>query len=280
MKRLLTLLALTCATAASFAATLNPVQLLNPAGSTAGQAVVSTGASTAPAWGNVMAAALAVQAANTVVANVTGSSASPTAFAMPSCNATGNNLQWTAGTGFTCATGYALLASPTFTGTVTTAALTAIGLITPSSTVGIKGTPTNDNAQAGSIGEFVSATVLPGSALSLTTAVAKDVTSISLTAGDWDVRGSVWFRPGSTTTSNQNIGWISTTSATPPIFPNNGAGWSSTSAIGTGVGDYGYSVGTIRLSLASTTTVFLSAFSNFAVSTNSTYGFIAARRVR
>lgn len=53
MKRIFAgaLAALFCAT--SFGATLNPVQLLNPAGSTSGQAIVSTGATTAPGWGNV-----------------------------------------------------------------------------------------------------------------------------------------------------------------------------------------------------------------------------------
>ncbi len=84
------------------AATLSPITLLNPAGSTAGQAIVSTGPSTAPAWSKVTATALAAQAANTVVANVTGSSASPTAFAMPSCSTTNSALQYTSGTGFTC----------------------------------------------------------------------------------------------------------------------------------------------------------------------------------
>lgn len=53
------------------------------------------------ATGLVTTADLAAQAANTVLANVTGSSASPTAFAMPSCSTIGF-LQWTSGTGFTC----------------------------------------------------------------------------------------------------------------------------------------------------------------------------------
>ncbi|WP_175982544.1 hypothetical protein [Caballeronia zhejiangensis] len=50
MKRLLTA-ALVAFTSLAFGATLNPVGLLNPAGSTAGQAIISTGASTAPVWG-------------------------------------------------------------------------------------------------------------------------------------------------------------------------------------------------------------------------------------
>lgn len=57
MKRILvSLLALVSSVA--FGTTLNPVQLLNPAGSTAGQAIISTGASSAPGWANVSATAL------------------------------------------------------------------------------------------------------------------------------------------------------------------------------------------------------------------------------
>lgn len=96
----------------SAVATTVPVPLLNPVGSTAGQAIVSTGATTAPAWGNVTATGLTAQAANTIVANVTGSSASPTAFAMPSCSTSTSALQWTSGTGFTC---YASSATTTST---------------------------------------------------------------------------------------------------------------------------------------------------------------------
>lgn len=58
-------------------------------------------------------------AANTVLANVTSATAGVTAFAMPSCSATGSALQYTNGTGFTCATGFAPLASPALSGTPT-----------------------------------------------------------------------------------------------------------------------------------------------------------------
>lgn len=118
MKKILAaLLALIASTA--FGTTLNPVQLLNPAGSTSGQAIVSTGASSAPAWGNVSATALAAQAANTVLANATASSASPTAFAMPSCSTSTSALRWTSGTGFVCLTTVANLTGSTFTGFLT-----------------------------------------------------------------------------------------------------------------------------------------------------------------
>jgi hypothetical protein len=85
-----------------------------------------TGAFTAT--GLVTTADLATQAANTVLANVTGSAASPTAFAMPSCSASTSALNWTAGTGFGCnsAINAATLGGATF------AAPGAIGSGTPS----------------------------------------------------------------------------------------------------------------------------------------------------
>jgi hypothetical protein len=75
MKRLLTAALLALSSSSVFAATLNPVQLLNPAGSTAGQAIISTGASTAPAWGNVSAANVtgaATSGANTNITSLLG----------------------------------------------------------------------------------------------------------------------------------------------------------------------------------------------------------------
>jgi hypothetical protein len=48
----------------------------------------------------------------------------------------------------------------------------------------IVGTTTNDSATAGNIGEYVSATATSSN---LTTASIANVTSVSLTAGDWDV---------------------------------------------------------------------------------------------
>lgn len=101
MKKLFAAL-LALASSVALSATLNPIQLLNPAGSTAGQAIVSTGASTAPAWGAIGLNGIGSISANSVLANATGSPASPTAFAMPACNSNSSALQWTAGTGFIC----------------------------------------------------------------------------------------------------------------------------------------------------------------------------------
>lgn len=53
MKRLLIGALAALFSTVTFAATFTPIQLLNPAGSTSGQVIASTGASTAPAWTTV-----------------------------------------------------------------------------------------------------------------------------------------------------------------------------------------------------------------------------------
>jgi hypothetical protein len=104
MKRLIVLLIASLVSLATFSATNVPVQLISPTGSSSGQAIVSTGASSAPAWGGIGVSGIAAIAANTVLANSTGSSASPTAISMPSCSTSLSILQYTTSTGFTCNT--------------------------------------------------------------------------------------------------------------------------------------------------------------------------------
>jgi hypothetical protein len=143
----------------------------------------------------------------------------------------------------------------------------------------LPGTNTNDNASAGNIGEYVSATVNNGSGVSLTNNTSANVTSISLTAGDWDVWGSVGFNAGSGTTVSLLAGWISTTSASFPAAPNGGALYQREPISETNPGDI-LPVGLMRLSLSTTTTVYLGVEASFAVSTLKAYGFIGARRAR
>jgi hypothetical protein len=143
------------------------------------------------------------------------------------------------------------------------------------------GITNGSNAATGQVGEYVSATLVGGSATALTTAVAKDVTSISLTAGDWEVWGNVAFYAGTATQSTLLAGWASTTSATVPASPNNGCFINTIGITFTNTG-YGPTlpVGRMRLSLSSTTTVYLTAYAAFTVSTQAVYGFIGARRCR
>ncbi len=143
-----------------------------------------------------------------------------------------------------------------------------------------QGTNTNDSAAAGDVGELIESTVLAGSAVSLTSTVAANVTSISLTAGHWLVFGNVWLSPAGTTTVSQKAGAINTTSATLPTAPGAGA-YNFTSGLASNAGLFNSeSVGPRSLLLAATTTVYLIAYATFAVSTCGAYGYIGAIRIR
>lgn len=149
-----------------------------------------------------------------------------------------------------------------------------------SSTSGIIGTNTNDSAAAGSVGEYVESIVASGSAVSLTSGITANVTSISLTAGDWDVTGSMRCILGAGTNITYFQGTITTTSGSlSSSLPENGfARWIG-NLTGTG-NDPAIVLGTRRMSLSATTTVYMTVQSGFSVSTNAAYGFIRARRVR
>jgi len=157
------------------------------------------------------------------------------------------------------------------TGAFTT--LSSTGTFTPSSTNGIVGTTTNDNANAGSVGEHITAT---GSAVSITTGTPTNITSISLTAGDWEVSGTYGITPAGTTTVTAFLGGISSTSATFPAFPFQTILQGS---LATG-GQQSAPAASQRFSLSGTTTIFLVVQANFGVSTCTASAIIRARRVR
>lgn len=138
---------------------------------------------------------------------------------------------------------------------------------------------TNDSASAGDLGEYQEAEVLAGSAVSLTTATPANITSLALTAGDWDVWGEAAFTLNAATTVSAVNGWIYTTSATLPTAPNKGAIATLTAVLTTGATQC-LPVGARRISLSATTTVYLSAQAAFAVNTMAAYGMLCARRVR
>jgi len=144
----------------------------------------------------------------------------------------------------------------------------------------LPGTTTSDAANAGNIGEYVESELAIGSATSLVTSIAKTITSISLTAGDWDVRGNVGIYPANTTSLTKSLGGVSTVTNSigsasgravgglfpPTVFDGNTANYSS--------------IAPCRFSLSTTTTVYLVGLATFTVSTCSAFGIISARRVR
>lgn len=144
-----------------------------------------------------------------------------------------------------------------------------------------QGTSTNDTAPSGIIGETLTSSTALSSAVSLTTATAADITSLSLTAGDWDVFIQAGFSGGGTTTILKYA--LSTTTATLPgsdttavptsnqvqgIAPINIAGANYTTLI------------YCPVSLATTTTVYLVEEATFGAGSCSGFGSIIARRSR
>lgn len=162
--------------------------------------------------------------------------------------------------------------SPTLV-TPTLGAAAATTLIFSPSTNGIIGTTTNDSASAGYVGQFISSVIAFASAVSLTNDTNKDVTSISLTAGDWDVWGNVYIVSAGNM-DNTKV-WSSSTSATLPdqslfnTIQNNTAFFTSAAQ----------SIPYHRYSLSGTTTIYLSCWADFT-STATACGGIYARRAR
>ena len=152
--------------------------------------------------------------------------------------------------------------------------LAASSTINPSQIAGIVGTTTNNNANAGSVGEFPTPANLTG--VSLSTGVAANVSSISLTAGDWEVSGSIQFVPAATTTVQVITGGVTSSSAT---LPTSAALTLIQSTLATGALEI-IPVPVQRFSLASTTTVYIVAQATFGVSTMTAGGFLHVRRVR
>lgn len=158
---------------------------------------------------------------------------------------------------------------------ITGAGVAIIGTLSASG--GLAGTATNDSAAAGYVGQRIDG--VQSSAQSLSTGVGLDVISISLTAGDWEVSGRVYFLMAPTTTVTAMASWISTSSATyPGLVPSLSAfNFPIPAAAGNAIGIPNMPT---RISLATTTTVYLSCAATFGTSTVDALGNIHAIRVR
>lgn len=150
------------------------------------------------------------------------------------------------------------------------------GTLNPSG--GVVGVTGASNAAAGQVGEYISSTILQGSAVAIADTTQVNITSISLTAGDWDVWGNVVLLQTGGTNMMTIRGWVSTVSASLPASPNAGG---MAQLVGTFSPNVQIlPVGMMRLSLASTTTVYLTGEIDLNGGTGSGWGFIGARRVR
>lgn len=145
----------------------------------------------------------------------------------------------------------------------------------------IPGTGTNDSAAAGNVGEYAESIIPIGSQVALTSTTAKTVTSIALTAGDWDVTGCVFISPAAATSLTQTAGSISTTTNTNDTTAGHFSQKVFAAAIPAGF-VITEPIGPFRVTVAAagSATEFLVAQATFTVSTCSAYGILRARRVR
>lgn len=148
------------------------------------------------------------------------------------------------------------------------------GALTPAQVAGIVGTTTSNNAAAGAVGEYLSAQNTAGAAM--TTNANVNITSLSLSAGDWDVQGNAYLL----FSANGTIAgaWIATSSAGNPPANFSGAAQIafSTSTLTQPI----LSTGMLRVSIATTTTVYLVGSGTFTSGTLTGSGVIMARRRR
>lgn len=146
----------------------------------------------------------------------------------------------------------------------------------------LRGTPTNNNAAAGMVGEIISSVVSTSPGVSLTTSTTANVTSITLTPGDWDVSGNVFLVGASGTSMSNRGGALSLASATLPTgaATNEALSFNTITAIVVNAVPQGVSLPTVRVSVAVNTTYYLVAFASFTVSTAVAGGALIARRAR
>jgi hypothetical protein len=144
-------------------------------------------------------------------------------------------------------------------------------------TKGIVGTTTNNDASSGYVGEYLSATNSTGTTVN--NATATNITTISLTAGDWDVYYLLNCVPANTNVFNLLYTGISPISVSIDLS-SGAATW-----FGSFTGDGSSSLvlnGSRRVSISTTTTYYLISFHSSVAGTLTTTdkGTIWARRVR
>lgn len=183
----------------------------------------------------------------------------------------------------------------TATGTDATRAVTPAGLQSRIGTSGAKvpllnvantwsaaqavlGSDGSAGAAAGYVGEVIASTVVGGSAVALTTATVANVTSIALTAGDWEVSGNVVFNLSGTTATLFSAGF-SSTSATLPTSLYLGRSAIPITTITQAAG-LSLPLATRQIRVSSPTTLYLVADATFSAGTVGAYGFLQGRRIR
>jgi len=139
------------------------------------------------------------------------------------------------------------------------------------------GVTDGSDAQPGQIGEYIFDNRTTASMLAISSGVPIDLASISLTAGDWDVQGAVYFQGSSSSGSDDLRAWVNTVSATQPSGDTGGLAIISTSSGGL---VNMLAVPPIRASGTATTVVYLGCNATYGSGTMQAKGVVRARRMR
>lgn len=157
--------------------------------------------------------------------------------------------------------------------------LTSLASVTALTTTGgidIIGTNTNDAAAAGYVGEYIESVVASVSAPASTQ--YGDLTSITLTAGDWEIGCNIECSLNGATITGPIVGGIGTSTG------NNGAGLVSGSTsfqiAGPAASNVAAAIVPVRKSIAGSTTYYLKMYATYSAGTPTFFGRISARRVR
>jgi hypothetical protein len=125
---------------------------------------------------------------------------------------------------------------------------------------------------------LLNASVATGSAVSLSTGTAKDITSVALTEGTWLVKGMVYFKAAGTTTVTRAVACVSATLDTVDTTPGRFANTYLAGATGTNIGQDIAVSGMFGEFVVGSggATVHLVGQATFGVSTLTAYGQIDA----
>jgi len=161
--------------------------------------------------------------------------------------------------------------------TLTGANLTATTLNTTGNTT-IFGTTTNNSATAGYVGEYVESVVGP---INYPTSggTPGNITTISLTAGDWDVTFFAYLSSNGATVTT-NIIMVSLYSGATQTDRVYGSNWTYVSNPTAASSENFGVIPAYRVSLSATSTVYGKIAASYSIATPYTYCRLSARRVR
>lgn len=138
-----------------------------------------------------------------------------------------------------------------------------------------QGITDGSNAATGIVGEYQTHQNL---SVPVTNGAGTNITSITLSAGDWDIGGSARFTPAaSTSVTEETMSWSTSSGG---IGSLGAAIVEQTTAYVPGSNYKVKTMPVIRLSINSTTTFYMNAYCTFTISTMDCSGYIWARRVR